>query len=68
MFELTEEQKMVKSAAREFVVKEVIPIAKEIDKEDRYPKEIVKKLVELGFFGMAIQRNLVVGEWNTRAI
>ncbi|WP_456478367.1 acyl-CoA dehydrogenase family protein [Geoglobus ahangari] len=54
MFELTEEQKMVKSAAREFVVKEVIPIAKEIDKEDRYPKEIVKKLVELGFFGMAI--------------
>ncbi len=54
MFELTEEQKMVKSAAREFVVNEVIPVAKEIDKEDRYPEKIVKKLVELGFFGMTL--------------
>jgi len=54
MFELTEEQKMVKSAAREFVVKEVLPVAKDIDKEDRYPEEIVRKLVKLGFFGMNI--------------
>ncbi|MEM2346338.1 MAG: acyl-CoA dehydrogenase family protein [Archaeoglobaceae archaeon] len=54
MFELNEEQRLLKSAVREFVEKEVIPISKEIDQKDEVPKKLIQKIVDLGLIGMII--------------
>ncbi len=53
-FDLTEEQKMIRDTARDFAAREIAPKASEIDKASRWPEEIVKRLGELGFLGMAI--------------
>lgn len=51
-FNFTEEQEMIKKMARNFAEKELLPIAAEIDKTENYPQEILKKMGELGFFGI----------------
>ena len=53
-FELTEEQKMVREAAREFSQKRIASIAKEMDEKEEVPKEILKELAELGYFGIRV--------------
>ena len=53
-FELTSEERLVQETAREFAQKELKPIASEIDKNHKIPDEIIKKLSELGFFGVYI--------------
>src|SRR5271165_2168385 len=53
-FELTEEQKMIRETARDFAAREVAPKAAELDKSGRWPTEIIAKMAELGFLGMAI--------------
>jgi butyryl-CoA dehydrogenase len=53
-FALTQEQKMIRDAARDFAQKEIAPIAAELDKEERFPTEIVKQLGQLGLMGMTI--------------
>jgi butyryl-CoA dehydrogenase len=53
-FELTSEQKMIQDAARDFAQKEIAPVAAALDKEEKFPADIVKKLGELGFMGMTI--------------
>jgi butyryl-CoA dehydrogenase len=53
-FELTEEQSLVLSTARDFARKEVEPKAAELDRSARWPSEIVAKLGELGFMGIAV--------------
>ena len=53
-FELTSEERLVQETAREFAKKELKPIASEIDKNHKIPDEIIKKLSELGFFGVYI--------------
>jgi butyryl-CoA dehydrogenase len=53
-FELTEEQQLIQQGARDFATREIEPLAAELDKQARWPKEIVAKLGELGFMGMAI--------------
>jgi butyryl-CoA dehydrogenase len=57
-FDLTEEQRLVRDAARDFAAREIAPKASEIDKSGRWPVEIVKKMGELGFLGMAIPEEL----------
>ncbi|SRR6056297_20138 len=51
-FALTEEQKAVQEAAREFAQKELKPGVIERDSNMTYPKEQVRGLAELGFLGM----------------
>lgn len=53
-FELTEEQRAVQEAAREFAQKELKPGVIERDSKMEYPKEQVRQLGELGFLGMMI--------------
>jgi butyryl-CoA dehydrogenase len=53
-FTLTEEQILVQKTARDFAQNEVLPKAAEIDREHRHPAELVARLAELGFLGMAI--------------
>jgi butyryl-CoA dehydrogenase len=53
-FDLTEEQRLVRDTARDFATREIAPKASEIDKSGRWPAEVVAKMGELGFLGMAI--------------
>src|SRR6185503_16164337 len=53
-FDLTAEQRLVRDAARDFAAREIAPKASEIDKSSRWPAEIVAKMGELGFLGIAI--------------
>jgi alkylation response protein AidB-like acyl-CoA dehydrogenase len=53
-FELTEEQKAVRDAARDFAQNVLKPGVIERDREQRFPAEEIKKLGELGFMGMMV--------------
>jgi hypothetical protein len=53
-FDLTDEQRMVRSSVREFVEAEVAPRARQYDEESRFPREQLKGLAELGLLGMII--------------
>ena len=53
-FRITEEQRMIQEMAREFAQREIAPIAKEIDEEERFPHETVRKMGELGLMGIEI--------------
>jgi alkylation response protein AidB-like acyl-CoA dehydrogenase len=50
-FDLTPEQEMVRKAAQEFADKEIAPGARERDRKEIFPWEIIKHLGELGFLG-----------------
>lgn len=52
--ELTEEQRLVQSAAREFATNVVQPLATKIDREHYFPVELMPKLSELGFLGVNV--------------
>lgn len=53
-FELTEEQIAVRDAARDFAQNVLKPGVIERDEEQRFPKEEMKQLAELGFLGMMV--------------
>ncbi len=53
-FTATDEQQAVQNVAREFAQGEVLPKAAEIDREHRHPVELVKRMAELGFLGIAV--------------
>jgi len=53
-FELTEEQKAVRDAARDFAQNVLKPGVIERDREQRFPAEEIKQLGELGFMGMMV--------------
>jgi len=50
-FEFTEEQRMLRDMARDFVNAEVKPIAHQIDEEEKIPPELIRKIADLGFLG-----------------
>jgi alkylation response protein AidB-like acyl-CoA dehydrogenase len=51
-FELSEEQKMIQQAAKDFAERELLPGIIERDAKAEFAKEQMKKLAELGFLGM----------------
>lgn len=51
IFELTEEQRMIQEMVRGFVEKEVRPVASRLDREGIYPRDLLKKLAEIGLMG-----------------
>ena len=51
-YELSEEQELVRSTVREFAATRVAPVAEEIDRDGRFPYELVAELAELGLMGM----------------
>ena len=54
-FQLTEEQEMIRQAARDFAQNECLPGVIERDELQKFPKEQVLKLAELGFMGMMVK-------------
>ncbi|MEP7253978.1 MAG: acyl-CoA dehydrogenase [Ginsengibacter sp.] len=53
-FKLTEEQMMIRQAARDFAINECLPGVIERDELQKFPREQVMKLADLGFMGMMI--------------
>jgi alkylation response protein AidB-like acyl-CoA dehydrogenase len=53
--ELSELQRDILAAVREFVDSRIIPVANELDHSDTYPDQIVAGLRELGVFGLTIE-------------
>lgn len=51
-FDLTKDQQDIRNAAREFAEGEFPDIAQECDREEKYPRDLVKKAAELGFIGI----------------
>jgi alkylation response protein AidB-like acyl-CoA dehydrogenase len=55
MFELTEEHKMIRQAARDFANQELQPGVIERDTKQQFPTEQIKMLGQLGFMGMMVE-------------
>ncbi len=51
-FELTEEQAMIRATMRDFAEKEIVPVARENDRNEHFPMDIAKKMGEMGFLGI----------------
>jgi alkylation response protein AidB-like acyl-CoA dehydrogenase len=78
MFELTEEQKDIQKAVREFAEKEIEPIGQEHDQSEEFPHEVHKKACDLGYIAVTIPEeyggagldqltNVIIGEELCRA-
>jgi alkylation response protein AidB-like acyl-CoA dehydrogenase len=53
-FELTEEQELLRRTVRDFSDSKVAPVAEELDREERFPYDLVAEMAELGLMGMPI--------------
>jgi alkylation response protein AidB-like acyl-CoA dehydrogenase len=51
-FDLSHEQRLIQSTVRDFAQAEIAPVAEELDREKRFPYEIVAKLGDLGLMGI----------------
>ena len=51
MFKPDKLQQRIVDSIREFVEREVIPVASRLEQQDEYPHEIVERMKDLGLFG-----------------
>jgi short/branched chain acyl-CoA dehydrogenase len=51
-FDLSREQRLIQETVRDFARAEIAPVAEQLDREKRFPYEIVAKLGELGLMGI----------------
>jgi alkylation response protein AidB-like acyl-CoA dehydrogenase len=52
--DLSPEHELIRATVREFAERRVAPVAEELDREKRFPYELVAELAELGLMGMTI--------------
>ncbi|HLY68564.1 MAG TPA: acyl-CoA dehydrogenase family protein [Puia sp.] len=55
-FQFSEEQLMIQKAARDFAINECLPGVIERDEKQKFPREQITKLAELGFMGMMVDQ------------
>jgi alkylation response protein AidB-like acyl-CoA dehydrogenase len=55
-FELSNRQKQIRLAAREFAEGELVPIGKECEAKREFPRDLIKKAAQLGFVGCFIKK------------
>jgi short-chain 2-methylacyl-CoA dehydrogenase len=53
-FDLGEEHELVRKTVRDFAEQRIAPVAEELDREERFPYDIVTELAEIGLMGMPI--------------
>lgn len=53
---LTEEQELVRDSIREWVAREVEPVAAKVDETGEFPMELFKRAGELGFLGVSFSK------------
>lgn len=52
---LTDDERLVRDSARGFIEDNLIPIIEECNRAGRFPRELVKPMADLGFFGASLQ-------------
>src|ERR1700761_8189141 len=52
---LTDEEKLARSSARQFVDEEILPIIEQYNREGKFPVQLVPKMAELGLFGASLK-------------
>jgi butyryl-CoA dehydrogenase len=53
-FELTDEQRLIRDTAREFTDREIVPVVRENDRQERFDLELVQKIADMGFLGAIV--------------
>ena len=53
-FNLTDNQKLFKKTIKEFCEKNIKPLAEKIDKEEYFPKDLYRKMGQMGLMGMTV--------------
>ena len=53
-FDLSAEHELIRDTVREFALARVAPVAEELDREHRFPYELVAEMAELGLMGIPI--------------
>ncbi len=53
-YDLSDEHELVRRTVRDFAQERVAPVAEELDREHRFPYELVAELADLGLMGMTI--------------
>jgi short/branched chain acyl-CoA dehydrogenase len=53
-FDLSEDHELLRQTVRDFAVERIAPVAEELDREHRFPYDIVAALAELGLMGIPI--------------
>src|SRR5260370_16129819 len=52
---LTDDERLVRDTARKFIEDNLIPIIEECNRAGRFPRELVKPMGQLGFFGASLK-------------
>src|SRR6185437_14895994 len=52
---LSEDERLVRDTARQFIEDNLVPIIEECNREGRFPKEMIRPMGELGFYGATIE-------------
>jgi alkylation response protein AidB-like acyl-CoA dehydrogenase len=66
-FDLDEEHQLLRDTVRQFALEKVAPVAEELDREKRFPYELVQEMAELGLMGMTIPEEYEGGGSDTLA-
>src|SRR6185436_382978 len=53
-FDLTEDQRLVQKTVREFVDRDVMPVASAMEHRDEYPEALVETMKSMGLFGLNV--------------
>ncbi|HEY8415959.1 MAG TPA: acyl-CoA dehydrogenase family protein [Thermaerobacter sp.] len=53
-FQLSDEQRMLAELAGDFARREILPRAAQLDREERFPRELYEKARELGLVNLTI--------------
>jgi glutaryl-CoA dehydrogenase len=52
---LTDDERLTRDTARQFIEDNLVPIIEECNREGRFPKELIPQMGQLGFFGASLQ-------------
>jgi short-chain 2-methylacyl-CoA dehydrogenase len=66
-FDLGEEHVLLRDTVRQFALEKVAPVAEELDREKRFPYDLVAEMAELGLMGMTIPEEYGGGGTDTLA-
>ncbi|MDE3076764.1 MAG: acyl-CoA dehydrogenase [Chloroflexota bacterium] len=53
-YDLTEEQRLFRQSVHDFAEREIVPVARQYDEEERFPRENVAKMAKLGLMGLLV--------------
>jgi len=56
-FELTDEQRLIRETARDFADREIIPVARDNDRNQHFDLDLVKKIADMGYLGAVVSED-----------